>query len=319
MVGEPSLNMPKHVIAIDWGTSHLRAFLCQVEGNGQFKLVEQANSFGVSKVVESFEKTLSACITPWLKALGDMPIYAAGQVSSSIGWQETPYLACPIMPADVANACVKLVTDSYDILFVPGLSCQLSNDNYDVLRGEEIQILGWLNSDVSRSKGSYLLCLPGTHTKWVLVSDGQVKLFKTAMTGELFDLLCHKSVLIQPSEKEFNQKAFDQGLNYTLESELGNFTHGLFSVRSKQLFGEFPPSQAAAYLSGMLIGTDVRAALNAKEWQAELSDKVHIIGASHLSECFARALGFQNVDTQIYDVKQLTIAGFSALHQSITN
>ena len=243
----------------------------------------------------------------------------AGQIGSSIGWKETTYLPCPISPQKVASSCLHFCYQHHQVAIVPGLHCHHDNNSQDVMRSEEVQVLGWLASNPKKQRGKHLICLPGTHTKWVLVKNGIIQLFKTAMTGELYDLLSHHSVLIQSPTVEHNEQAFILGAKYTLESALGNFTHGLFSVRSKQLFNELTPEEAPSYLSGLLIGTDVRAALNAQEWDASDLKEIHIIGNNKLSTLFADVIAMQDIATRLHDVEVLSIQGFSSVYQEIAN
>lgn len=303
------------IIALDWGTSHLRAYLCKIQKDGQFCLVDTRLALGVAKCQPEFEQELINCIKPWSKVHGKLPIVMAGQISSSIGWLETDYLPCPIVLSNLADACVQFNCQGHQISVVPGVSCRINEQNYDVMRGEEIQVSGWLDLQTEHRQGKHLLCLPGTHTKWVLVHDGEIVLFKTAMTGELFDLLSHQSVLIQKPSQQFDAQAFAKGARYTLDSELGNFSHGVFSVRSKQLFGELSQQQASSYLSGLLIGTDVRAAINASQWNINKLGPVSIIGAQHLSQCFSIALNMKSIETKIWNETQTSIQGFSSLYQ----
>jgi len=305
-----------HFIAVDWGTTRLRAFLCSIKPDGSLTLVTRSAGLGVSKSPLSFEDTLMQCISPWEFEHGKLPVLMSGQIGSSIGWKETAYLPCPISPQELAKSCVHFNCNGYDISVIPGLSCQLENDNYDCMRGEELQILGWLQLAEENQKGRHLVCLPGTHTKWVLVEDGKIKLFKTALTGELFDLIANHSVLIQEKSKLFNQEAFDCGAAFTLNSEMGSFMHGLFSVRSRQLFGQLGKDEATSYLSGLLIGSDIRAAMNATEWDLTKIDKVSIIGAPHLSRCFSRVLESQSLKTEICKVTATTLLGFNSVFQS---
>jgi 2-dehydro-3-deoxygalactonokinase len=311
------LSIHEYIVAVDWGTSHLRAFLCKVNNDSPLKLVDKANGLGVNKVIHSFEQTLFDCIAPWVRQYGKIPIFMMGQIGSSIGWKETGYLPCPTELGDIADQGVCFSCAGHNITIIPGLSCRLSNDNYDVMRGEELQALGWLQQDVQRFKGTHLLCLPGTHTKWVLIKAGKIELFKTAMTGELFDLLTNHSILIQKGDAIFDKPSFKKGADFTLKSELGSFTHGLFSVRSKQLFGELTNSQASSYLSGLLIGSDVRAALNAEEWQLSELGEVSIIGAKHLSQQFSQVLEMHGINTKLCKVSEMTLLGFNAVYQQI--
>ncbi len=304
----------KHIITVDWGTSYLRAYLCKVEQQALVRL-KTAIGLGVCKVNGNFEGELFSHIQPWVTEFGKMPVMMSGQIGSSLGWQETRYIPCPTRPAAIASLCHHFTIQDTPLTIIPGLSCSHDNDHHDVMRGEELQVLGWLEQNSSHKTGIHLICLPGTHTKWVLVNDGEITLFKTAMTGELYDLLCNYSVLIRPGKKSFNFSAFEQGAKYTLKSELGSFTHGLFSVRTKQLFQELLPEHAASYLSGMLIGSDVRAALNATEWRLAELENVAIIGSEHLSEQFSRVLTLLGVRNQLFDVEQCSIAGFSKIYQ----
>jgi len=313
----PNFLNQQHIVAVDWGTSYLRAYLCEIAPNQQLVRLKTVLGLGVTKVNGNFEGELFSRIQPWLNQYGPLPIMMSGQIGSSLGWHETQYIPCTTSPHHVALACYQFSARSHQLTIVPGLSCSHDNDYHDVMRGEELQVLGWLEQSEAHQQGTHLICLPGTHTKWVLVENGEIVLFKTAMTGELYDLLCNHSVLIQSGKKSFNIDAFQQGAKYTLQSELGSFTHGLFSVRTKQLFNELAPEYAASYLSGILIGSDVRAALNATEWQLANLDNIAIIGNDHLSEQFSQVLTMLEVSNKLYDVEQCSIAGFSKLYQLI--
>ena len=120
-------------------------------------------------------------------------------------------------------------------------------------------------------------------------------------------------ILIQKNGSDFNLEVFFSGANKTLNSELGEFSHSLFSVRSQQLFSQLHEFDAASYLSGFLIGSDVRAAMNAVQWDINSFDKVEIIGAAHLSECFSHVLSIKQIQTKVHDVEKVTLLGFSSL------
>jgi len=307
-------------IAVDWGTSHLRAYLCKTELNSPLlELVETQLGAGVSKVTTSFEQELFQTISPWLNEYGNVPIFMAGQIGSSIGWQETEYLPCPVAPKDIASKLLTFVKQQHQISIVPGVTCKHVNGVRDVMRGEELQVLGWLQLSEQHKTGEHLICLPGTHTKWVKVINGEIKVFKTALTGELYDLLSNHSVLIQEQSNKLDIEAFKSGVLFTLKSSPGNFVHGLFSVRSKQLFGELQPEQSQSYLSGLLIGSDVRAAINGEEWQLNEKAEVSIIGSSHLTQCFSEALKLAGVSTKIISEQQATLSGFGALNHLLNN
>lgn len=301
------------LIAVDWGTSHLRAYLCELTSDAQLQLHQVKLGAGVSKVENGFEQELFQCIQPWLESHGNLKILMAGQIGSSIGWRETEYLPCPVTPSDIASKCLGFNAKGMDVAIVPGVSCQHTNGVRDVMRGEELQVLGWLQMDEKHQQGEHLICLPGTHTKWVKVTNGKITVFKTALTGELFDLLSNQSVLIQQQSLENDFASFEQGVLFTLKSSPGSFVHGLFSVRSKQLFDELTPIQAQSYLSGLLIGSDVRAALNAEEWQLNEVAEVSIIGSSHLAQSFAHAIQLAGITANVIDEQQATLNGFGVV------
>jgi 2-dehydro-3-deoxygalactonokinase len=305
-------------IAVDWGTSHLRAYLCKVGEGDELTLIDQCDGPGVVKVNQDFQQTLINAITPWTVQHGVLPIYIAGQITSTIGWHETPYLECPINPEGLLDAAVSFDCEGHTINALPGTKCTLQNSLIDVMRGEELQILGFLKQNEQYQTGKILLCLPGTHTKWVLINNGKIICFKTAMTGELYDLLCHQSVLIPDdcAEGEFDWQAFEQGCDLTLGSDSGNLAHGIFSVRTRQLSKELTPVQAKAYLSGVLIGSDVRAARYASEWQLLSNTHVVVIGTSQLNKCFTMALTKIGVQCSEFDIKSATLSGFNYLYQS---
>ena len=305
-------------IAVDWGTSHLRAYLCSVNTTGQLTLIAQRDGPGVIRDKQNFEHTLIGVVAPWTSEYGVLPIYMAGQITSSIGWKETPYLACPINPESLLSGAINFDCAGNKVSALPGTKCTLQNNLFDVMRGEELQILGFLKQNPAYQQGNVLICLPGTHTKWVLLKDGQIICFKTAMTGELYDLLCHQSVLI-PNDceaGEFDWHAFEQGCELTLGSDSGNLAHGIFSVRTRQLSKELTPVQAKAYLSGVLIGSDVRAARHASEWQLVNNSKVVVIGTEQLNTCFTHALNCIGVQCLEFDVKEATLSGFNYLFNS---
>jgi 2-dehydro-3-deoxygalactonokinase len=310
-------------IAVDWGTSHLRAYLCQLQldqpaqPDQQVLLLDTVTGPGVGKRKTDFAETLQQAIAPWLAEYGVLPVLMAGQIGSSIGWHETAYLPCPIVPEQILGSGYQFSTAELMITIMPGLCCRLATQQFDVMRGEELQILGFLQLNPQFRQGEHVLCLPGTHTKWVLLRDGVIACFKTAMTGELFDLLSRQSVLIQqpcPSE-QLDWLAFTQGSDFTLMADAGNLVHGLFSVRTRQLFGGENGAQACSYLSGMLIGSDVRAALHATDWQLNAQSSVVVIGGYPLQHCFGQVLQAAGIEATMADVTACTLRGFATVFQ----
>jgi len=301
------------VIVADWGTSCLRAFLCKLNIEENLKVIDSFEGSGVKTINGQFEEYLLAKIDHWRQAYGNIPLILSGQIGSSIGWKETRYLACPISPAALADSCLSFKAKEHPIYIVPGVSFEKSGTYPDVMRGEELQVLGWLQLDAKHKIGKHLLCLPGTHTKWVYVEDGEIKHFKTAMTGELFDMLTNHSILIQQKSTHFSTEHFLEGIECSKINNFSSLLNDLFSVRSKQLFGELNEDTSMSYLSGILIGSDVKAAINMGMCQMNEFDKVVIIGATKLSQHFSQALSKFSIESQLYDVTQASLAGYYLL------
>ncbi|WNC69129.1 2-dehydro-3-deoxygalactonokinase [Thalassotalea nanhaiensis] len=307
----------EYVIVADWGSSHLRAYLCQLNQQGTLTVIKSAKGTGVTKIEEQFEQHLMQVIAPWRKEFGQMPILLSGQVGSTLGWKEAPYLPCPVSLDRLATSCLTFICRGHPIYIVPGLSCEIPDKHSDVMRGEELQVLGLLLKHEKYQQGRQLICLPGTHTKWVLVDNGEIQFFKTAMTGELYDLLTSKSVLIQKKTNIFDADAFKLGVDKANSSSVGSFSHNIFSVRTKQLFGELNQGNACSYLSGLLIGSDVHAAIATEQWNISDITEVVIVGDEHLSTCFAMALESQGVQTRVVDEAEVAIAGYSGICNSL--
>jgi 2-dehydro-3-deoxygalactonokinase len=280
-------------IAGDWGTSHLRLSLCDEQGG----VIDSRDGPGAGAIEisggggrsQAFAQTFASLTVQWQESHGILPAVLCGMVGSSIGWTQAPYVACPAQPAQIINACVTLC--DAPVRIIPGLSCRNRLDAPDYLRGEETQILGALQLTPALHRGRWLLCLPGTHTKWVLIEDGVVREFLTALTGEIFAVLCAHSVLVRKSADDpdvFDMVAFGEGL-----ARFGTFPHAqllhrLFESRSRQLAEKLKACAADAFLSGLLIGCDVEGALRLLDVQT--LPTVYLIGSARLTRLYAAAL-----------------------------
>src|SRR4051812_31127503 len=182
-------------IAGDWGTSRLRLFLCDTRGH----VLARGEGEGAS--VPDCGGRFAAAVLAWDKAHGVLPAVLSGMVGSTIGWREVPYLKCPARPSAIAEAALRFESGERAIAILPGLSCRGKTGAPDVMRGEETQILGALRLHSHFAKGRHVVCLPGTHTKWAVITDGAVTQFQTALSGELFELLRRHSVLTRNSRE----------------------------------------------------------------------------------------------------------------------
>lgn len=283
-------------IAVDWGTSNLRAFAMGPAG----VLAEAASGDGMGTLArDAFEPALLRLIEPWLS--GPVEVIACGMVGSRQGWHEAPYRAVPCAPVDAATLTTVPTGDArLRLRIVPGLK-QISPA--DVMRGEETQIAGAL---ALRPGFDGVLCLPGTHSKWVHVSAGEVVSFQTCMTGELFALLSGQSVLRHGMMGEgFDEVAFDAALSDAL-SRPERLAARLFGLRAEGLLQGLAPASARARLSGLLIGIELAA--TRPYW---LGQPVTIIGADRLSGLYARALAAQGVAAQAIPAAEATLAGLA--------
>ena len=293
-------------IAIDWGTSNLRAWAMGPEG----VLAEASSDEGMGKLTrEGFEPALVRLIGPWLA--GKPPVVACGMVGSRQGWCEAPYRTVPCTPLDRASQVMAPVTDPrLKMVIAPGLK-QVSPA--DVMRGEEAQIAGALQLMPGYDG---VLCLPGTHSKWVHVSSGEVVSFQTFMTGEMFALLSEASVLRHGMQGGgWDEAAFDAAVSDAL-SKPEKLGARLFSLRAEGLIAGLSPQAARARLSGLLIGTELAAAK--PYW---LGQRVTLIGAETLSAAYARALAAQGIEATRLNATECTLAGLASLspHTSLSS
>jgi 2-dehydro-3-deoxygalactonokinase len=297
-------------VAGDWGTSRLRLLLCDAQG----AVLDSCTGPGAADVGGRFAETFESLTAQWEKSRGTLPAVLCGMVGSSFGWAQAPYVACPAMPGQIADACVTLLGGRIHI--VPGLSCRNRFGAPEFLRGEETQILGASHLLGTLRQGSWVLCHPGTHTKWVVLRDGVVREFFTAPTGELFAILRDHSVLVRKpggAAPGFDANAFADGLARCNEFPQAQLLHRLFECRSRQLSGELEAQSADAFLSGLLIAGDVHGA------QCLLSDcidaPVVLIGAAQLTQLYAIALGRHGRDAVQVDGSQAALAGLTHVHR----
>lgn len=269
------------VIAVDWGTSSFRAYLLGAEGE---ILDRRASPSGILRVGEGgFPATLKAEVGGWLADHPSTPVMMSGMIGSRQGWMEVPYQGCPCGLASLARGLQRLDWPEAEVWIVPGLIDRNTPGLPDVMRGEETQVFGALSA---LSGDSALICLPGTHSKWVTVSGGAIVGFATYMTGEVYDLLQKHSILgrLMTAEAVVADDGFAEGVARGAGD--GALLRLLFSVRSRVLDGAMPEAAARAYLSGLLIGQEISAARAAC---AEAPGEVVFLGAPSLAELYMAA------------------------------
>ncbi|MEM7438521.1 MAG: 2-dehydro-3-deoxygalactonokinase [Pseudomonadota bacterium] len=279
-------------IAVDWGTSNLRAWRMR----GADMLEARTSDAGMAQLdPDGFEPALNALCDGWLPA----PVMACGMVGSRQGWVEAPYLSAPCVPPNRVHAvCTPGVRDVY---VLPGVS---QDNPADVMRGEETQIAGLL---AARPNFDGVACLPGTHSKWVRISAGEIVSFQTFMTGELFQLLAGQSVLSHSiGAAGWDDVAFAEAVDDGM-SNPAKVAARLFSLRAEALLKGLHPGQARARLSGLLIGQELGGAR--PYW---LGQEVVVIGSSEVGQAYAKALEIQGVSALVADAEATTRAGLWA-------
>jgi 2-dehydro-3-deoxygalactonokinase len=271
--------MSAALIGLDWGSTHLRAYL--YDGQGQV-LEKRALAFGIRQLPEGgFPAAFAQAVAQW----PSVPMLACGMVGSRNGWQEVPYLDTPTSVDRLAGALTSMSTpEGRTLQLVPGLR---DPSRPDVMRGEETQVVGVVAHAPDIARHGCLL-LPGTHSKWVSLRDAQVTGFATVMTGELFGLLTQHSILgAQLPAAAPDEHAFQRGVDTARDSGTAGAFSRLFSARTLMLDGVLPGSAVPDYLSGLLIGDELRMAVAAGWVDAQAS--VHMVGEGPLCDRYLKA------------------------------
>ena len=270
-------------IGLDWGTSNLRAFLLGADGS---VIAQRERPWGILALpapasAGGFEQALHGIAEDWLASHPAAPLIACGMVGSAQGWREAPYVRCPATAIDLAARVTEVRSaGGHWLRIVPGMVFDQPDELPDVMRGEETQVVGALDGDGPR--GACCFVLPGTHAKWVLVREGRIESFTTAMTGELYAALVQHTILGRLMKRPAATNAGDaprdgqhrpgteaasrgdgwrRGLALARESRPGDLMRHLFTARSMHLAGRLPAGELADYLSGLLIGHELVSAL----------------------------------------------------------
>jgi 2-dehydro-3-deoxygalactonokinase len=269
------------LIAIDWGTTTVRAYRLDARGD---TIAEHAAAFGVQTIESGrFREALAVLLGGAIPEA--TPLIACGMVGSRQGWVEAAYVECPADFAAVASRLKQV--PGLPLAIVPGLICLSTRGVPDVMRGEETQIFGALDEAAERQ----LVVLPGTHSKWALVDRRGIASFATFMTGEIYAVLREHSILgrLASASKLADDSAFERGVTASLDPSAA-LSHDLFSARTLALTGELAPESVADYLSGLLLGAEVAAAREWSERENARGLAVTLVGDAVLCERYRRAL-----------------------------
>ncbi|TFW16341.1 2-dehydro-3-deoxygalactonokinase [Duganella callida] len=296
--------MNKHILGVDWGTSNRRAYLVDQHGAC---LAEHDDDQGMLAVGgrDRFGASLAGVLDAMQLGAG-VPVILSGMVGSASGWQEVPYLdaAVPLeqLPRHLASVADPAWAGRARI--VPGY-CYRGEAGADVMRGEETQLLG----AVALGHRDGWLVLPGTHSKWVLLRDGVIQSFATFMTGELFAMLSAGGTLSAMMSGDSKQaEGFAAGLKQAARHE--PLSNTLFRVRAGVVSKSAPAEQAAATVSGLLIGAEFAAAARAAEGQG-----IAVIGSPALAARYAVAAGYFGLKCEVLDPHRVYCTAISQFIQ----
>ncbi|PWG17783.1 2-dehydro-3-deoxygalactonokinase [Salibaculum griseiflavum] len=292
-------------LAVDWGTSHLRVWLMGPDGA---VLDQRRSDRGMGHLSrDQFEPALLALVGDALPDGGTVPVIVCGMAGSRQGWAEAPYATVPCAPPSIGAAVAVTTADPrLSVFIVPGIK-QVSPP--DVMRGEETQIAGFLVDDPGFDG---VLCLPGTHCKWVHISAGEVVSFRTFMTGELFALLEQASVLRHSVKGgDWEADAFASAVEDAM-SRPATVAAELFSIRAAALLEGVGPGPSRARLSGLLIGLELAGAR--PYW---LGQDIRVVGAGGIAAAYHDALAAQGASVATVTGDGMALRGLRTAYETL--
>jgi 2-dehydro-3-deoxygalactonokinase len=291
-------------VAVDWGTSSFRLWLI---GRDETILAERRSGEGMTTAARTgFAAVLQSHLAA-ISAPEDLPVLICGMAGAKQGWVEAGYLDTPAALSAIPAAAVRVPGVAADIRILPGLA-QRDATAPDVMRGEETQLLG---AAAELGNGDHLVCMPGTHSKWVRLSAGKVEGFSTFMTGELFDAIAKNTILshavadagaIAPDNAAFRAAVTRMVANPALA------TSQMFSVRAGSLIAGLSSDDAKARLSGTLIGLEIAGALSltAKD------TPVTLVASGSLGMLYEQALAAAGLAPTVIDADTAVRNGLAA-------
>jgi 2-dehydro-3-deoxygalactonokinase len=286
-------------IAVDWGTTNRRAYRIDSSGACVDEFEDGKGALSVPK------GEFPAAVAEIRTRLGDLPLLLAGMAGSNRGWVDAPYVPCPV---GIDELVKNLVWAGECEAIIPGVSF-VGQGRADVMRGEEVQLLGGVAAGLVNPEG--FICHPGTHNKWALLRHGTIQIFGTVMTGELFNLLKEHSILADLLQAPVDvNDAFKRGVRHAMEREM--LPADLFGVRAAVLLGQANKDDASSYVSGLLIGTDVRIGLT---WPA--GARIGVIGRPELTRLYAAAISEAGREAVEIDGEQCFLAGIQEIAKRI--
>ncbi|WP_170065785.1 2-dehydro-3-deoxygalactonokinase [Novosphingobium guangzhouense] len=279
-------------IAVDWGTTNRRAYV--IEG-GEVASTERDDQGILSVPAGGFP----AAVADLRARHGGLPMLLAGMVGSNRGWHDAGYVTAP---AGIAEIAANLVSPVEGVSIVPGVCRDGGDGRQDVMRGEEVQLLGAVAAGLAPADA--LLCQPGTHAKWAVMKGGALADFTTAMTGEIFAMLkAHSLIGAEMAGDVDADEEFRKGVEASAD---GDLLAALFGVRAASVLGARAPGGAAAYVSGLLLGTDCRA-------RVKPGQTVHLLADGLLARLYSAAIAAIGAEAVVVDSHASFVAGITRI------
>jgi 2-dehydro-3-deoxygalactonokinase len=286
----------------DWGNSNARLWLCAAGGS----VLDERRGPGIAPLRSDTDAIASAFAAMTAGWPAMVPALLSGVVGASFGWRDAGYLPCPIALADIGGGAVRAPTNERAVWIAPGIRCTNAWGEPDTMRGEELQIAGLA---AARAGGAALVGLPGTHCKWARVEGERVTAFHSAISGELFALLCDHSVMVDRDAcgAPHDAGAFAEGVSLARQAADADLAALLFAARGRQATGLMAPGAAPSFVSGIIIGCDIRTAIR-DERAAALP--LWLVGAPALTAHYTTALA-------LWDRKANSVDGDAAMRSGL--
>lgn len=289
-------------VAVDWGTSSFRLWLVDRTGD---VLAERRSDEGMMAAAKTgFPGVLQSHLAA-VRAPEHVPVLVCGMAGAKTGWVEAGYVDTPAPLSAILKQAARVPGEARDIRILPGIA-QRDTKAPDVMRGEETQLLGALGLDAA---GEALVCMPGTHSKWVRVKNGTVEHFSTFMTGELFSVVSRETILalaVAGADGAEDVASFKAAVKagYEAPAFAANL---LFGARSRQLLFGGTPAAARETLSGTLIGVELAAGLSGSVPKAGIT----LIASGRLAMLYRLAFDALKVDVNPIDADEAVRRGLS--------
>lgn len=288
--------MTENFIAIDWGSTQLRAW----HFSQGICVDSRQQEAGITRLAGRHPREILNAITDGWQT-SSPPVIMAGMIGSNQGWQNVPYLPCPLPLHDLAHHLCQVDASTW---IVPGVNI-LNEHECNIMRGEETQLAGaWQLAPAS------LYILPGTHCKWVEIDKGCLTRFKTVMTGEMHHLLMTHSLIGKALPPQITDRnAFIHGIECGLnDSEI---LPRLFEIRAAWVVGKLAQDEVGERLSGLLIGAEI--AQMQRIYRPHHGQRIVIVGGDALAKRYQTALDLIAIPSEIVSGEAAFLQGIRSI------